>query len=90
MDSRPRIVRRQFTAFPRVLHIEFFPDVVDLLTNRYVHQTFFGNLFDGVHSGGVIFASELLGNFWKAHLELTAQEVHRDLSRQHDVFVAAR
>jgi hypothetical protein len=26
-----------------------------------------------VNRGGVIFASELLGNFWKAHLELTAQ-----------------
>ena len=61
------------------LGIELVPDVSDLLADEIVELDGFFDFFDRMDSSSVVFAAQLIGNLWKAHVELAAQQVHGNL-----------
>ena len=70
MDSRSHVCRWLYARFTQVLHIELVSNVVDLFTNIDADEHLLANFVDRMNGGSVVFAAKLLGDFWKAHLEL--------------------
>ena len=70
------------------LGIELLPDTADSIAHVGIGVDFFFDFFNGVDGGGVVFAAEFPGDFGKAEMEVVAQDVHGDLARHNDVFVA--
>ncbi len=70
VESRPQVCRWLYACFTQVLHIEFISNVINLFANIDANEHFLTNFINRMNGSGVIFATKLLSNFWKAHLEL--------------------
>ena len=56
-----------------------------MFTDEVVKLNGFFDFFDRVDGGSVVFAAQLIGNLWEAHVEFAAQQVHSNLPRHNDM-----
>ena len=70
VDSCPQVCRWLHACFTQVLRIEFVSNVINLFTDIDANEHFLTNFVNRMNGGSVVFATKLLGDFWKAHLEL--------------------
>ena len=73
VDRLPQVFNTYSTNSPQVLHIETLPDIIDLFANHHVEFAFFGDFFDRVHGGGVVFSAELFSNDREAEFQLASE-----------------
>ena len=92
MDKRtqflPRALNQLYTKFPQYLSIKFLPDFGDLFADSEVKLDSLFNFVDRMNSRGVIFAAELLSDARKTHVQFATQQIHSNLPRRSNVFVA--
>ena len=76
------------TLFAQALSIEFLANFGDLFTDHIVQFDGLFNFFNGMNCGRVVFAAKLIGYLWKTKVKLAAEQVHGDLTRHNNVFIA--